>query len=147
MNIGNSYEMKSAMRRCGFLPLEIDSFMKAKVPGASGKMQDVVKIGNSKPFNDMLKHRATFCMELKRKGIGKVEIMSRIKQHYNNSDKKNSPWDFLKAEYRPPRKLNGKEFESALKARNIARTNTSDIGKFSGSKNIRYKPVIKDVPK
>ena len=145
-------EAKSMMRRCGFLPKEINEFMGAHVLNKPDTPQNVMKIFNSKPFAEMLKRRADYCMKEKAKKHDRLYIMSalnKIYKQYKKDGNKITPWDFLKSEYKPPKMLDDASWNAAMAVVAKARINVEKVyGKpeEKPKKEPRFKPVTRKLP-
>jgi hypothetical protein len=146
----NKAQVKSIMRRCGFLPKEISEYMSAHVAGQPDKPQDVLKIANSAPFAAMLKRRAAYCMKEKAMKHDRLYIMASLNRLYmktKESGDKVSPWDFLKAEYEPKKMLDSAQFDAMMKVSKAAREQTAKLyGKEAPKpKTLRFKPTIREI--
>lgn len=117
------------MRRAGFLKSEIRAFNNARAP--DGSYQDTKAIFKSKPFQVMLKDRAAWWRRaltpVDKGGYGytRTQATYEILGYYRRRGQR-SPFDFLKAEYKPPKKLT--DFQYATRLRVRARI-TKSLGK------------------
>lgn len=93
----------------------------------------VVDMMNSAPFHAMLTERRRWVNDLRKKGYKPSQIIKAIQEWYDSSDK-SSPFDFLRREYKPPLKVDMKEYRDAARRRaerNIAPLYT---GKFKAQR-------------
>ena len=100
-------EAQQMLISAGFLPHEIRELFSA---------HGVVDALNSKPFHDMLIERRRWVSQMRKAGLSARQIMDAIKMWYKR-DEKRSPFDFLRKEYRPPKKVDRKEYREAARRR------------------------------
>lgn len=102
-----SHDQKLKLQRAGFTPYEIRRIDEAKTP--DGKPQKAVL--SDGPWQDAMANRFAYVRRLRQKGWKPVEIARAINSYYRKY-KKASPFDFLKLEYKPPKKLT--DYRSSL---------------------------------
>jgi hypothetical protein len=127
----------------GFLPREIIEFERAiggDVRSGHRVKQEIAF--NSKPFLAMRRSRRKYIANLRQVGWNDYEIRQKLNDYYRLGMGR-SPFDYLKAEYRPARKLT--DFEDATKRRIRSRL-TRTLGKIYG-RNPQKATVIRTVPK
>jgi len=100
-------EAQHMLLSAGFLPHEIRKLF-------SG--MGVVDMMNSAPFHAMLTERRRWVNDLRRKGYKPSQIIKAIKDWYDKNDKA-SPFDFLRREYKPPLRVDRKEYREAARRR------------------------------
>lgn len=103
---------KGILSASGFLPFEIKAFNQAKTP--DGKQQDFQF--NSGPVQAMIKSRAKWRVDLNKRGISDQQVAVLIRLYYRKKGDA-SPFDFIKAEYKPPVNMSYSIFESKRKSR------------------------------
>ena len=96
----------------GFLPKEVRELF-------SG--HGVVEMLNSKPLHAMLTERRRWVATMRRQGMTGKEIITAIQAWYKQ-DEKRSPFDFLRREYKPPVKIERKEYREAARRRAVSLT-------------------------
>lgn len=120
-------EDKYRLRRVGFLEEEIRAFDEAVDP--AGKPQKINL--DTGTWRDAMRSRLAWLRNMKRVGIPDDRIAAGIRRYYRMGSGR-SPWDFLKIEYRPPRRLT--DYQIALKSRQKAQV--SRAFPFYGRKKI-----------
>lgn len=100
-----SKKTKSDMIAEGWLPSEIRAFDTAKTPDGSQQHFNV----DSKVFLAMRRSRVRYVADLRRAGWEQYEIKERISKF---AKKTNNPWQYLKLEYQPAKKL--VDFQDAM---------------------------------
>ena len=100
-------EAQQMLTSAGFLPQEIRELFSA---------HGVVDALNSKPFHAMLVERRRWVGEMRKAGLSGRQIAEAIKAWYKR-DETRSPFDFLRKEYRPPNKVDRKEYREAARRR------------------------------
>ena len=100
----------SRLRRAGFLDSEIIEFDQAT--DSTGNLQPQINL-NTPVWQAAMKSRYDWIQDKVARGWTKQQIISMIRNYYAKS-KTASPWDFLKAEYRPAKKT---DFITALRRR------------------------------
>lgn len=96
----------------GFLPLEIRMFNLATAP--DGSRQDINF--NSGTFQDMIRSRKAWVARRVKLGWTPDKIRKTLLGFYTRRGKK-SPFDFLKLEYEPPRKLSDADLTRKIQSR------------------------------
>ena len=139
-----NYTQKQYMLRKGFLPYEVKAFADAKTP--NGKQQNLDF--HSKPFQSMISERERYIHKLAMKGFTPMQSRQRIEMLYKAKRGKASPWDFLKIEYRPQKKVTDTVWATMLKAKQrIARTLGSGYSKpIRKDTRPRYTPKVMELP-
>ena len=117
-------KQKKVLFDTGFLPQEIDEFDDARTP--DGKLQDLAF--DSAPFRAMRESRTKWILKLKKSGWNNRQIVEQIKRYYRLKAGR-SPFDFLKIEYQPPKKLT--DFAEAVKLKVRSRVSRT-LGKQYG---------------
>jgi hypothetical protein len=85
------------LHRAGFLDAEIEEFSSAQ--DSLGRNQPPINL-SSPVWQSVLRSRRDWTDERLRRGWTPEEIENEIKRYYRMRDTR-SPWDFIKAEYRP----------------------------------------------
>ena len=88
------------LRQAGFIESEIEGFANAVT--ADGKPQPPVNL-DSPVWQRVLESRREWWIDKVERGWTEHEIISEL-QNYYKRDAKRNPFDFLRAEYRPPKK-------------------------------------------
>lgn len=101
----------------GFLDSEIKEIAEAKT--LSGADQPPIDI-NSHAWAAVLKSRIDWWDDKRDRGWTESEIIAELENYYRR-DKKRSPFDFLKAAYRPPKKLQGGTYIEAVRKSHTAK--------------------------
>jgi hypothetical protein len=107
------------LRKAGFLDSEIREFDSAI--DKEGKPQPDIDL-SSPVWRAVMRSRYEWTIDKIKRGWSKREINTIIKAYYNR--KNSSPWDFIKAEYRPARKT---DFITALRRRTQAKLRKSGL--------------------
>lgn len=89
------------LREAGFLQGEIEELSEAK--DTSGKDQPPILL-DSPVWQAVMKSRQEWWVDKVNRNWTEEDIQREIMGYYER-DEKRSPWDFLKAEYRPPKKV------------------------------------------
>jgi len=110
--------MKGVLRADGFIPEEIEAWDKATNPDGTQHYIDFY----SETFKDMRRDRRSWKRERKIDGWTQEQIDNDLYENFHASGGK-SPWDWLRANYRPPRKL--KDFSTASRKRATKRREKS----------------------
>jgi len=97
------------LRRAGFIDTEIAEFDQATT--TDGQLQPTIDL-NKPIWQAVMRSRYRWVQDKINRGWTKAQISDKIGEYY--SKKGTSPWDFLKAEYRPARKT---DFAMAAKRR------------------------------
>ena len=128
---------KKILTNAGFIQKEIEEFDNAQTP--DGKPQD--NNFESGTFQSMIKSRTKWVHDLENRGWNIVQIVIQIKRFYTLKAGR-SPFDFLKTEYHPPKKMNLVE---VMASRKSAKDNVTAFKKsFRSKKGVpRFKSVIK----
>ena len=90
------------LRRAGFLPDEIERFSTMTDP--AGRPQDVNSLIETGPWRAMITARADYWQQERRRGVKDSAIIAKIQGYYRAFTRRR-PWDFIKREYHPPRKI------------------------------------------
>jgi len=91
----------------GFLPEEAEEL----TYGSKGVKVDAEKVYNSRTGRVARRERMAWIRDLLRQGWTEEEIAREARAYYAR-DSKRSPWDFIRAEYQPPKK---KDYREAAK--------------------------------
>lgn len=105
-----SFSDAAELRDDGFQDFEIEQFASAKTP--NGLDQPAIDIHSSLWQAVRHSRREWYDSKLKR-GWTNYQIVDEIRRYYRKRSDR-SPFDFLKAEYKPPQRL---DYISAVKAR------------------------------
>lgn len=103
------------LHQAGFLVTEIEALSVAKMP--DGKDQPPINL-DSPAWQAVLQSRSSWRDRLVQKGWDEEGITNEIRDYYRKDDRR-SPWDFLKAEYRPQKKVDYLEARRAQMAKQI----------------------------
>ena len=90
------------LRKAGFLPEEIDRFNSMVDP--AGRPQDVNSLIKTGPWQAMIAARRNYWQQERKRKISDAAIAAKIRAYYRAFTKR-KPWDFLKREYHPPRRI------------------------------------------
>ncbi len=71
----------------------------------------------TEPFKAMLKSRAKWFRGRLKAGWNRQQVWGSINRYYAN--KKHSPWDFVRIEYRPPLRVDQKTYREAARRRAV----------------------------
>jgi hypothetical protein len=104
------------LRQAGFLESEIEGFANAVT--SDGKPQPPIDI-DSPVWQAVLESRREWWVDKIDRGWTEQEIINEL-QNYYRRDAKRNPWDFIKAEYKPPRKKDYMEIARKRYAAQIA---------------------------
>ena len=96
----------------GFLPKEVRELF-------SG--HGVIEMLNSAPLHAMLTERRRWVATMRRQGMTGKQIITAIQAWYKQ-DEKRSTFDFLRREYKPPVKIERKEYREAARRRAVSMT-------------------------
>ena len=108
-----------AWRNAGFLVQEA----KELTYGSKGVKIDARKVFNSRPARRARINRQGWIRNLIDRGWTIKEIEREARTYYTR-DTKRSPWDFIRAEYKPRLKKDFKDYREAAKQRAEAETRT-----------------------
>ena len=117
-----SIEDARRLKDAGFLEYEIQELSKGKAP--DGRDQPPIDL-NSPVWQRALDARRGWVADKVNRGWSEIEIETEARRYYVAGAKR-SPWDFLKAEYKPPLKT---DYRAGLRAR-IQRQITESMGKY-----------------
>lgn len=109
---GEQQKIYYKWRKAGFLPDEA----KELTVGHGDIKVNSIKVYNSRPAQRARASRMAWMRDLYKAGWTKAEIIREAKRYYLR-DKKASPWDFIRAEYRTPPKATTKAYRIAAKTR------------------------------
>lgn len=112
----------------GFLNMEIDTYLKAR--------GDLADVATSKPFEAMITSRQRWVENLEAQGFDEYQIMMQVVRYYRQG-KKRSPWDWLRQEYRPPLKVDYREYRKAAERRRSARQQTRALYGVGGRRTTK----------
>jgi len=101
------------LRQAGFLESEIQGFAEAKT--TDGKDQPPVNI-NSPVWQAVIESRREWWIDKIDRGWTEHEIVAELENYYKRDSKRN-PFDFIRAEYKPPRK---KDYMDIVRKRAVA---------------------------
>jgi hypothetical protein len=96
-----NYDDAEKLKAAGFTDWEIDQLSQSKTP--SGQDQPPIDL-NDKPWIATINSRREWRDIRADEGYNDSEINNAINRYYQR-DPNRSPWDFLKAEYKPPQKM------------------------------------------
>lgn len=99
-------EINHKLLSAGFLKMEIRHILSA------GNIPQLFK---TKPFILMLQERRRWWREMRRAGFTNAEIVDAIRRYYSVEGR--SPFDFLRVEYKPPRKADIVKYREAARKR------------------------------
>lgn len=108
--MGLSYADVVQLMNDGFQDFEIEEFSQGRTP--SGRSQPAVNI-NSPLWESVRRNRRNWYYDKRNRGWSDVEIRDEIRRYYLRR-RERTPWDFLKAEYKPPMRL---DYKTTIKAR------------------------------
>ena len=97
------------LKEAGYTEWEVDQFSDAKTP--EGKDQPQIDL-NSQPWIKAIENRHKWKNQLISEGWTEEQFVKNIYEQYNRNPNQ-SPWDFLKTEYKPPQKP---KFKSTIEA-------------------------------
>ena len=92
---------RQRLKRAGFIPMEIYRY-DAGV-GPDNEPQPPIDL-NSPLWQTAMQTRFEWMDDKRRRGWSDTEIGNEIANYYARG-RKRTPWDFLKAEYRPPKRV------------------------------------------
>lgn len=115
---------REKLRDAGFMPFEIRRISNARTPDGSFQEIDI----SGPAWQSTIESRRTWVASLIRAGWSKDDIRASLRRYYRRR-RGRSPFDFLKIEYRPPKRLT--DFQYALKLRSRSRI-TRDLGRGYG---------------
>lgn len=98
------------LRQHGFINYEIRQFMEAETPDGETQYVNI----DTKPWQAALRSRRTWVLQMRKRSWANERIVRCILDYYVRGTRR-SPWDFIKIEYRPPRKLT--DYEAKVKSR------------------------------
>jgi hypothetical protein len=105
-------EAQQMLVSAGFLPKEVRELFSA---------HGVVDMLNSAPLHAMITERRRWVATMRKKGMSGRQIIAAIQAWYGK-DEKRSPFDFLRREYKPPVKIERKEYREAARRRALSMT-------------------------
>jgi hypothetical protein len=108
-----------AWRNAGFLAQEAQEL----TYGSKGINIDARAIFLSKSGRLARLHRGRWIRDLRARGWTDEEIERELHAYYMR-DTKRSPWDFIRVEYRPPRRKDFRDYREAARTRAEAETKT-----------------------
>lgn len=108
------------LENAGFTPWEIGQFSEGTDP--SGNSQPQVDL-NKIPWIEAMDSRRRWKDQLVSEGWTEQQFQQNIYNQYNKNPKQ-SPWDFLKSEYKPPQKT---DFRSTIEATKRVRNFKSSV--------------------
>ena len=132
-------EQKRQLAHDGFLPSEILAYSRAVTP--TGQVQALNY--DSQTFSMARKSRREWVKQLLNEGWSTLEIKEQVNQYYKKNKSK-SPFDWLKLEYQPAKKIVDFQSAMATKKRAIRRSATRQLGYGYGRK-LRRKPYKRKV--
>lgn len=138
---------KKYMYKHGFLLSEIDAFAHAVTPDGK-RMQNLNFMADS--FQQMIRIRQEYFDKLHKQGWSDMQIRQRINMMYTRKRGKASPWDFLKIEYQPMKKMTDFAWSTKLRAKSrIARTLGAGYSKpmHKEARPNRFAPVVRELPR
>ncbi|MFA5048937.1 MAG: hypothetical protein WC516_07990 [Patescibacteria group bacterium] len=138
---------KKMLREDGFLISEIRAFSGATGGniGAGDSERHIVKQDvtfNSKPFLAMRKSRRRYIKDLKQLGWTDMEIKTKLVEYYRKGSGR-SPFDWLKLEYQPARKLT--DFQDSIRRKIRSRVSRT-LGKLYG-RNLKTATKVRTAPR
>jgi hypothetical protein len=104
------------LRQAGFLESEIEGFANAVT--SDGKPQPPVDL-DSPVWQAVLESRREWWVDKIDRGWTEHEIINEL-QNYYRRDAKRNPWDFIRAEYKPPKRKDYMEIARARAASQIS---------------------------
>jgi len=99
------------LRKAGFLDEEINAFSSMVTP--DGQPQDVNRLMETGPWRAMIAARTAYWQQERKAGRSAAAITLKIRSYYRAFTKRR-PWDFIKREYHPPKKI--KDFQAMARA-------------------------------
>jgi len=102
----------AAWLNAGFLPEEADEL----TYGSKGVKVDAEEVYRSRPARIARRTRQEWIRWLLDRGWTTAEIKREIGAYYA-FDTKRSPWDFIRAEYRPPQRKDYRDYREAARRR------------------------------
>lgn len=106
----------SRLRQAGFIESEIMEFANAVT--AKGEPQPPVDL-DSPVWQSVLESRREWWIDKVDRGWTEHEIVAELENYYRRDSKRN-PFDFIRAEYRPPKKRDYMEIARKRQAAEIA---------------------------
>ncbi len=107
----------SRLREAGFIEEEIMAIANAKT--ATGGDQPPVKL-DSPVWQAVMESRREWWIDKVERGWKEYEIVNEMQNYYRRDNKRN-PYDFIKAEYKPPKKADYMEIVRKRHANEINR--------------------------
>lgn len=95
-----SYEDRQILDKSGFIEEEIDAFGDARAPDDTPQVINI----QSGTWQDAIRSRLAWWNDKRNMGWPEVKIREALRRYYRQ-DEERSPWDFIKVEYRPPKRL------------------------------------------
>jgi len=118
-----SSEAAQQLLDAGFLGSEVQDIAEAKT--SDGKDQPPIDI-NSPIWQSVMKSRRDWWQDKRDRGWSEEEIITELMNYYRR-DKSRTPYDFIRAEYKPPKKV---DYIEIVRSRNRAQI----IGEIDGYK-------------
>jgi len=118
MNLKSQLRLRSA----GFMPWEITEFAEALAPDKTPQVIDL----NSATWKQAIETRENWIKSLKHYSKTKLNRnltytdINRLLVNWLNQDKTRTPWDLIKASYKPPHQIS--DYQAARKKRAVAST-------------------------
>lgn len=125
----------STLRRAGFIPREINEFQWAVSENGKPYVTDL----ESPVWRDVIRHRKEMIAKLEEQGYSKAEQRAGIERFYTLRGGKFSPFDWLKIEYRPLKRVNYKEVQK----RNVRRRINYRMKKIFGEHEAMVKQKVR----
>ncbi|HEC64168.1 MAG TPA: hypothetical protein ENI23_02610 [bacterium] len=116
-----SFEDAERLQNAGFIPYEIEEFSSAIT--SDGQLQPPIDL-NSPVWTAVIKSRNDWLIDKITRGWSQDEIENSIMSYYA-AKRERSPWDFLRAEYHPPTKI---DYKSAIRRR--AQSTTAELKRY-----------------
>lgn len=124
----------STLRRAGFIPREINEFQWAVSENGKPYVTDL----ESPVWRDVIRHRKEMIAKLDEQGWSRAEIAAGIERFYTMRGKF-SPFDWLKIEYRPLKRVHYKEVQK----RNVRRRVRYRMKKMFGEHEVIVKQKVR----
>jgi len=100
------------------------------------------------PFQDMIRTRREYVAKLRAQGWNDLQVRQRVNMLYHRKTGKASPWDFLKIEYRPDKKISNAMWANMISVKaSITRTLGQAYSKpMRKELRPRFEPKIRELP-
>lgn len=108
----NKRQIYRAWRNAGFLSAEVREL----VYGSKGVSVDAEAVFKSRSAATARFHRGDWIRSLRDRGWSNKEIIREARAYYIR-DTKRSPWDFIRAEYKPRQRKDFRDYRTAARAR------------------------------